>query len=124
MNRKQLVILSIVLAAMSLLLVALSFVPVYFSSTDPDTGLTAYDSINGILGAKSWWFISFEILFSLFGFISLFKFTRCFAPKAHAIVLLLAFAAVLTLYIVSFNLGKISFVADHSHSPVGFSLFL
>jgi hypothetical protein len=124
MNRKQLVILSIVLVATSLLLVVLSFVPVYFSSTDSVTGLTAYDSINGILGGGSWWFIAFEIFFSLFGFVSLFKFTRCFAPKAHAIILLLAFIAVLTLYIVSYQLGKVSFVNDHSHSPVGFSLFL
>lgn len=124
MNRKQLVMLSIVLVATSLVLVALSFIPVYFSSTDPDTGLTAYDSINGILGGRSWWFIGFEIFFSLFGFVSLFKFTRCFAPKAHTLVLVLAFAAVLTLYIVSYNLGKTSFIGDHSHSPLGFSLFL
>lgn len=121
MTRKRLAILALILVAATLLVVVLSFVPVYIAQEE---SLSYFDSIYGMLGTKTFFFVGAEGLFCLVGLFCLFPFTRQCSVKGLFLVLTLLFLATLIAYIVSYNLGKAIFDLDHSHSPVGISLFL
>jgi hypothetical protein len=121
MTRKHLAVMALVLVAATLLVVVLSFVPVYIAQ---EGNLSYYDSIYGMLGTKAFFFVGAEGVFCLAGLACLLPITRQCSVKGLFFVLALLFLALLISYIVSYNLGKTIFDLDHSHSPVGFSLFL
>jgi len=121
MTRKHLAVMALVLVASTLLVVALSFVPVYILQEE---SLSYYDSVYGMLGAKTFFFVGAEGLICLLGVLCLLPLTRQCSVKGLFFVLALLFLALLISYIVSYNLGKAAFDFDHSHSPAGISLFL